>query len=50
MTEKQYIITLETVIEAEDLWEAVTIGTEISNKYKEDKLDLKGVMVYGDVE
>lgn len=47
---KRFIITFETVVEAEDLWEAVTIGTEISNKYKEDKLDLKGLMVVGDVE
>ena len=47
---KRYIITLETVVEAEDIFEAVTIGTELSKKYKEDKLDLKGVMVDGDLE
>ena len=48
MTEnKRYIITLETVVEAEDIFEAVTIGTELSKKYKEDKFDLKGVMVDG---
>ena len=51
MTEnKRFIITFETVVEAEDLWEAVTIGTEISNKYKEDKLELKGIMIGGDVD
>lgn len=51
MTEnKRYIITLETVVEAEDIFEAVEIGTELSKKYKEDKLDLRGVMVDGGVE
>lgn len=51
MTEnKRYIITLETIVEAEDIFKAVTIGTELSKKYKEDKLDLKGVMVDGDIE
>lgn len=50
MTEKRFIITFETVVEAEDLYGAVTIGNELKKKYKEDKLGLKGVMVYGDVE
>ena len=50
MSNKRYIITFETVIEAEDLYEAVTIGNELKKKYKEDKLDLKGVMIIGDVE
>ena len=50
MSNKRYIITFETVIEAEDLYEAVTIGNELKKKYKEDKLGLKGVMVDGDVE
>lgn len=49
MTEKRYIITFETIVEAEDLWEAVTIGNKLEKKYKEDKLHLKGVMVKGDV-
>ena len=52
MTEnKRYIITLETIVEAEDIFKAVTIGTELSMKYKEDKyLDLKGVLVDEDVK
>ena len=50
MSEKRFIITFETVIKAEDLWEAVNIGNELKKKYEEDKLELKGVMVYGDVE
>ncbi len=51
MTEnKRYVLTFETVVEAEDLWEGVSIGNELEKKYKEDKLGLKGVMVYGDVE
>lgn len=50
MTKKQYIITLETVVEARDFFDAVIIGTELSKKYKEDKLDLRGVMVDGDGE
>ena len=46
MTEnKRFVITFETVIEAEDLYEAVTIGSKLEKKYKEDKLDLKGVMM-----
>lgn len=48
MTEnKRFIITLETIVEAEDLFEAVKVGYELKNKYG---LDLKGVMVCGDVE
>ena len=47
---KRYIITLETIVEAEDIIEAIKIGTKLSKRYKEDKLGLKGVMVDGDVE
>lgn len=51
MTEnKRYIITLETIVEAEDIFKALKIGNELSKKYKEDKLLLKGVRVDGDVD
>lgn len=54
MTEKeQYTIILEKIVGAEDLWEAIKQGDELLSKYKEDGLELQGVMKkksIGDVE
>ena len=45
MTEKRFIITFETIIETEDLYNAVTIGNKLEKKYKEDNLNLQGVRI-----